>query len=158
MREQVAPLLQTDTPGELEALVRRLGTASGTRVTVIAGEGLPGKPLGLVLAESTMSPAEMENHRDRPEFEARHARRLGTAVRFSHTLDENMMYVAVPVTAARGEQRGTVAVVRAAVPLTAVDQALSLAVLAHRPHGCRRGARRSAHRPVRHRPHQPADA
>ena len=124
VREQVAPLLQTDTPAELEALVQRLGTASGTRVTVIAGEGLPGKPLGLVLAESTMSPAEMENHRDRPEFEAAMRGGTGKAVRFSHTLDENMLYVAVPVTAAGGGGE-TVAVVRAAVPLTAVDQALS---------------------------------
>jgi two-component system phosphate regulon sensor histidine kinase PhoR len=90
---------------------------------VIAGEGLPGAPLGRVLAESTMSPTEMENHRDRPEFGAAMAGGMGTAVRFSDTLDENMMYVAVPVAAPAGA--APMAVVRAAMPLTTVDEALS---------------------------------
>jgi two-component system phosphate regulon sensor histidine kinase PhoR len=62
----------------------------------------------------------MENHRDRPEVQAAIAGGTGTATRFSETLKEDMMYVAVPLTL--GSQ--VVGVVRTAVPLTTVNHAL----------------------------------
>jgi two-component system, OmpR family, phosphate regulon sensor histidine kinase PhoR len=118
VREEVLPLLETAAPAELETLVQRLGRASGTRLTVIAGGD--GQEVGTVLAESETQPAEMENHRDRPEFQAALEGGTGRAVRFSSTLGEEMMYVAVPLT-----RNGQVtAVVRAAMPLVRVNDAL----------------------------------
>ena len=38
----------------------------------------------------------MDNHADRPEFQAAMQGRVGISTRFSFTLGHNMMYVAVP--------------------------------------------------------------
>jgi two-component system phosphate regulon sensor histidine kinase PhoR len=119
VREQVVAQADTATPAGLEMLVRRLGAASETRITLISA-GQPGAGLGTVLADSDSVPGDMENHRDRPEFIAAVEGRTGQSVRHSDTLDEEMMYVALPVT----EDGRVVSVVRAAIPLTTVDAAL----------------------------------
>jgi two-component system, OmpR family, phosphate regulon sensor histidine kinase PhoR len=120
VREQIFPDVAADTPDELEALVRRLGTASGTRITVIAVER-PGAAIGEVLADSDTDPAQMENHRDRPEVRAALTGVPGRVVRYSDTLRQDMMYVAVPT-----EEDGRVTtVIRTAVALTRVNDALA---------------------------------
>jgi two-component system phosphate regulon sensor histidine kinase PhoR len=120
--EQARALLEDGASGRLEELVMRLGGASGTRITVIAGRGMSGASPGQVLAETTMMPAGMESHRDRPEFQAAMRGGTGTTVRFSHTLDEDMMYVAVPVKQSDGQ---VAAVIRVAIPLNTLDHALA---------------------------------
>ncbi|MFA4964948.1 MAG: ATP-binding protein [Thermoleophilia bacterium] len=120
VREQVGPLLDVRQEAALQAVVSRLGSASGTRLTVISG-GVAGASLGTILAESDIAPGRMENHRDRPEFKAAMQGQVGRSVRFSFTLSKEEMYVAVPV---RGGGR-VVAVVRAAMPLTTVNDALT---------------------------------
>ena len=118
VREEVAPLAGTRA-SEIEPLVRRLGSASSTRVTIIAVDE-PGEARGVVIAESETPPEEMENHSDRPEFKTAADGGVGSSIRYSHTLNEDMMYVAVPL-----ENAGRVeAVVRVAMPLTAVNEAL----------------------------------
>lgn len=119
VREQVTHLISGGRTEELQTLVRRLGEASGTRLTVVAG-ALPGTPSGTVLADSRVAPTRMENHGDRPEVMAALAGRVGRSVRHSATLDYDEMYVAVPVRSGGA----VVAAVRAAVPLTRVDEAL----------------------------------
>lgn len=98
----------------LEARIVALGRVSGTRITVIA-------PSGLVLADSENDPATMENHADRPEFGVAMSGRVGESIRHSPTQNRQEMYVAVPL---REGSRVT-AVVRTALPLTAIDAALS---------------------------------
>lgn len=120
VREQVLTAILTDTPQELEALVRRLGEASGTRITIIAADR-PGTRRGEVLADSASEPVEMENHATRPEFLTALRGRPGRAIRYSRTLSQDMMYVAVPVT----EDGRLTTVVRTAVSLTRVNDALA---------------------------------
>ena len=120
VREQVLPVIKTDTPQELESLVRRLGRASGTRITLIAADR-PGASRGEVLADSDSDPTEMENHASRPEFLTALRGRPGQEIRYSETLRQDMMYVAVPVT----EKGRLTTVVRTAVPLTRVNSALA---------------------------------
>ncbi len=120
VREHVLPAIAADTPQELEALVQRLGEASGTRITVIAADR-PGASRGEVLAESDSDPVQMENHARRPEFLAAVQGRPGQAVRYSETLRQDMMYVAVPAT----EDGRLTTVIRTAVPLTSVNNALA---------------------------------
>jgi len=120
VREQVAHSLEEGRTEGLEQLVRRLGAVSGTRVTVISA-GLPGLPQGAVLADSDRDPALMENHRDRPEVRAAFAGRTGHVTRFSETLKVDMLYVAVPVVS----DARVVAVVRTALPLTRVNEAVA---------------------------------
>ena len=120
VREQVLPAITADTPQQLESLVQRLGRASGTRITVIAADR-PGASRGKVLADSDSNPTQMENHATRPEFLTALLGRPGRAIRYSETLRQDMMYVAVPVT----EDGRLTTIVRTAVPLTRVNEALA---------------------------------
>jgi two-component system phosphate regulon sensor histidine kinase PhoR len=110
---QVAGHLVPQDAEYLQALCRKFGKKTATRVTIL----LPG---GKVLGDSLADPAEMENHAYRPEIMAALESRLGTATRYSHTLQRNMMYVAIPVV----EEQKTTGIVRTAMPVTAVEEAL----------------------------------
>ena len=68
MREQVSTHIGSDTPQRSSRSSAR-SAASGTRITLIAA-GLPGLVGGQVLADSDSAPAKMDNHSDRPEFQA----------------------------------------------------------------------------------------
>ena len=120
IREQILPDITADTPAELEELVQRLGRSSGTRITVIAADR-PGAVRGEVLADSDTDPTRMENHGDRPEFLAALGDLPSHTIRYSDTLRQDMMYVAVAA-----EEGGRVTtVIRTAVALTSVNQALT---------------------------------
>ncbi len=60
------------------------------RITVIL-------PSGQVIGDSAENPAFMENHRDRAEVREALGGRLGRRTRFSTTLAEERMYVAIPL-------------------------------------------------------------
>lgn len=74
----------------LDALAKQLGENINARVTIIAKDGT-------VLGDSEENPSTMENHSTRPEVMAALATGYGEVVRFSTTLNEQMMYVAVPI-------------------------------------------------------------
>ena len=94
---------------DLDALAKKLGNEIDARVTLIAVNGT-------VLGDSHEDPATMENHATRPEVVDALASGLGESTRYSTTLGEQMMYVAVPVT----NQTTNVGVARVALPLVAV--------------------------------------
>ena len=71
-------------------LNKEVAQQAGARATIITREGL-------VVADSEANPAEMENHRTRPEFISALNGQLGSNVRHSHTLGIDFMYVAAPV-------------------------------------------------------------
>lgn len=110
---QVRPALDRGETGALQALCQALGRKTGTRLTVV-------RPDGTVVADSARDPAFMENHRDRPEIQAALSGQVGSHQRRSPTLDELLVYVAVPAV----EEGRIVGAVRAALPLTVIDQAL----------------------------------
>ena len=93
----------------LQALCKQLGTESQTRLTVI-------KPDGTVLADSNESPADMDNHATRPEVAQALKGLTGASTRFSYTVNEKMVYVAMPAGAAPNN-----VVIRASFPLTSID-------------------------------------
>jgi two-component system phosphate regulon sensor histidine kinase PhoR len=81
-------LNEGDTP---DVLAKKLGKEIDTRITIIA-------PDGTVLGDSIEDPTTMENHGTRPEIMDALASGIGESTRFSTTLEQQMMYVAVPVT------------------------------------------------------------
>ena len=93
---------------------------SGARVTVIDAHGV-------VLADSEHDPESMENHSDRPEVIAAFSAGHGTSVRHSHTLNRDLVYWAVRIQA----NNGTPAILRFAIPLAQVDQALAEGFFLH---------------------------
>ncbi len=100
-----------EDPGRVDALCKALGRETGTRFTFVL-------PSGHVLGDSDKDPAAMESHADRPEVASALAGRTGTEVRFSDTLHENLLYVAMPL---RGADGGIAGAMRAAVPLTELE-------------------------------------
>ncbi len=100
--------------GDIQSITRRLGMISRTRITVIAVDGS-------VLGESERDQTDMENHMDRSEIIGAIAGKPTGSMRYSRSLNRNMMYAAVPVF--NGDS--VKAVVRAAMALTDIDEAVS---------------------------------
>lgn len=113
--EQIAPMIQTAAPAQLDSLCKKLGQAGDgrIRVTIIL-------PSGKVLGDSHENPAIMENHSDRPEIIDALEKGFGWSMRFSETLSMKMMYVAVPIQ----KQSKAVAVIRTSIAITNIDLAL----------------------------------
>jgi len=103
-------LLSTDENDILDALAKRLGEQTDTRITIIAVDGT-------VLGDSEEDPANMENHANRPEIKDALNTGFGESTRFSITLGQKMMYVAVPISN-QGEVLG---IARVSLPLTTVE-------------------------------------
>lgn len=114
LKGRVAELISSDSTFVLDSLCKRLGQVSGTRITIVA-------PSGAVLGDSDEDPAEMENHRNRPEINEAFKGTIGVRERFSNTLQLNMMYVAVPI---KTEEK-IIGVVRTSLPITEVDDVLA---------------------------------
>ncbi len=101
---------------QLQSLVKELGHASETRITALAVDGS-------VLADSREDPSRMDNHLARIEIqEALKSGGVGRSVRFSGTVHEDSMYLALRVTQA--PKGSPVAVVRVSVPLVSISSAL----------------------------------
>src|SRR5262245_24679240 len=88
----VADLIEGLPPGLLEGddvqrRVERMGADSGTRITVIG-------PDGRVLLDSHERPDRMENHGAREEVAGALRDGYASAVRWSHTLGDTLMYAA----------------------------------------------------------------
>lgn len=105
-------------PVDTGALVEELGTRIGSRITIIA-------PDGTVLGDSIEDPLTMDNHYSRPEVKAAFTMGLGASTRYSATLEEEMMYVAVPVI--EGEQ--VLGVTRVALPVAHVRSSVDRIVV-----------------------------
>jgi two-component system, OmpR family, phosphate regulon sensor histidine kinase PhoR len=99
-------------PEAIEGEAIRIGKTLPARVTLIAADGT-------VLGDSAVSGpavAGLENHATRPEVAQALSGGVGISRRLSHTIQTDLLYVAVPVDHPR------MRVVRLALPLTEVQQ------------------------------------
>jgi len=87
---KIMPFLEERHFKELDALVKSLGSKIKTRITII-------NPEGLVLADSEKEPILMENHKNRPEVLLALKGKMGKSLRYSTTVKEDMLYVAIPI-------------------------------------------------------------
>lgn len=106
-----ALLGQGDNPDDL---AKKLGKEIDSRVTIIATNGT-------VLGDSLEDPATMENHATRPEVKDALASGIGESTRYSTTLQQQMMYVAVTINS-QGKNLG---IARVALPLTTVNSSVN---------------------------------
>src|SRR5699024_12509992 len=76
-----------------------------------------------LIAVSENDPATMDNHRNRPEFEAvlESGDEYGETIRYSETQDLHMMYIATPVVS----DAETVGAIRTSLSLQIIDQAMN---------------------------------
>ncbi len=98
---------------QLDRIAKTIGQNISSRITLIAVNGT-------VMGDTDHDPLTMENHSNRPEVIAALASGAGHAIRYSATLHENMMYVAVTVS----DQGHSVGISRVALPLTAVESSI----------------------------------
>ena len=87
---KITPLLAEGRFDKLDIVVKSLGSQIQTRITVIDSTGL-------VLADSEKNPELLDNHRKRPEIMEALKGEVGKTLRFSTTVTEEMLYVAIPM-------------------------------------------------------------
>lgn len=90
LRLKIKPLLISSEYSKLDSMVKSTGKNISTRITVI-------NPEGMVIADSEEEPETMENHSTRPEIMSTYYGKTGVSKRFSKTLKEEMLYVAIPI-------------------------------------------------------------
>jgi two-component system phosphate regulon sensor histidine kinase PhoR len=112
MALQMAPVL--GAPERIQRMAREFRQQTEARVTVI-------DPTGRVVAESDREPGTMDSHADRPEVRVALTGRTGTSLRPSASVGRTLLYVAVPVHGTTG----IAGVLRVALPLGAVEQAMT---------------------------------
>lgn len=108
-------LLGEEEDAVLDALAKRLGDQVATRITIVATDGR-------VLGDSQQDPSVMDNHRERPEIRAAMEHGYGENTRYSFTLGQRMMYIAVPIL--HQDQGQVLGVARVALSLAVVDRAV----------------------------------
>ena len=94
----------------IDSRIKELATKSDLRITVIDSSGV-------VIADSWEKTSLMENHLERPEIASALIGGQGQSIRYSTTINQNMLYVAIPIWQGT-EVSGTV---RIASTLAAVD-------------------------------------
>ncbi|GAB6093824.1 phosphate regulon sensor histidine kinase PhoR [Desulfatiferula olefinivorans] len=106
---RIAGLIESGDYAGVNAACKASGREADTRLTVVL-------PTGQVIGDTMEDPAVMDRHDDRPEIIQALSGKTGTSVRFSGTLNQNMMYVAVPVWSGKDIP----AALRASVPLSSI--------------------------------------
>ena len=86
----VLPMIESGDAKSLDAFLKKIGKDIHARVTVIDAQGS-------VLADTEKDPAQMENHRYRPEVTEALEGKIGKSLRFSVTVEEQMLYVGLPL-------------------------------------------------------------
>jgi two-component system phosphate regulon sensor histidine kinase PhoR len=110
LNKQIKGLLSPLNSEAIDAICKEAGQRSATRITVIL-------PDGTVIGDSRETPRLMDNHANRPEIIKALAGQTGRSLRFSNTLMQDMLYVAVPIK----DGQGIVAVSRTSLPATTVE-------------------------------------
>jgi two-component system phosphate regulon sensor histidine kinase PhoR len=114
-----APWPSTDDQVEqseyLQSQAQRFKEIAGMRVTYI-------KLDGRVMGDSDHNPASMDNHLEREEVKEALASGIGSSIRHSDTLDQNMLFVAIKVNEEGAASQG---IIRLAMSLSDVERSLN---------------------------------
>lgn len=103
LNRTIAPRVISGKFFSLDSFVREMGQKIEVRITVVDSNGT-------VLADSEEDPEKMENHGMRPEILKAFYGETGSSLRFSDTVEEDMLYVAVPIKDSRSNSIGALRV------------------------------------------------
>lgn len=91
LHSQIETYFENKQFDEMDKYIKKLGKKIETRITIL-------DPNGVVLADSRKDPHTMENHRNRPELISVFTQGAeGFSNRFSQTVHDRMIYVALPL-------------------------------------------------------------
>jgi two-component system phosphate regulon sensor histidine kinase PhoR len=110
LEKQIRGLLSPLQKNAVDSICKEAGRLSATRITVIL-------PDGTVIGDSRETPRLMDNHANRPEIIPALAGQTGKSLRFSKTLMQRMLYVAVPIK----DGQNVAAVLRTSLPANTVE-------------------------------------
>ncbi len=113
IQPRISQLLAEGDFATLKGYCTEAGKSVPTRLTVVDLQGR-------VLCDSSHDPATMGNHSDRPEIKRALKEKVGSSQRYSATLKQLMLYVAVPLIS----QGRTTGVLRTSIPLTSINKEL----------------------------------
>ena len=113
VKKQIVGLLNPLDSNAVDFICKESGQLSSTRITVILSDGK-------VIGDTRETPRFMDNHADREEVSGALGGYVSRSVRFSDTLQQKMMYVAVPLL----EEQQVVAVLRTAISVASLDKTL----------------------------------
>jgi two-component system phosphate regulon sensor histidine kinase PhoR len=114
LKLKISPPLENNHIEELDTLIKVLGKQIDTRITIINHEGL-------VLADSEKNPTLMESHKNRIEIIQAIKYGFGKSLRYSASVKEEMLYVAMPI-----EKDGNVyGIIRASLFLKEINTLLN---------------------------------
>jgi two-component system phosphate regulon sensor histidine kinase PhoR len=111
---KLTPLVETGETISLDSLAKALGKQINTRITIIDTSGM-------ILADSERDPKTMDNHKHRQEIKQAISSGFGTSIRYSRTVKQEMLYVAIPM---KGKQ-GILAVLRVSLFLDGIDRLIN---------------------------------
>jgi two-component system phosphate regulon sensor histidine kinase PhoR len=114
LETQMTRLLNPLDASQIDQLCKEAASKTVTRLTVIL-------PNGKVVGDSEKPPDQMQNHLDRVEVREAYQGQVGVSIRYSDTLKQDMMYVAIPL---QGDQ-ALIGVLRTSMPLTAINERIS---------------------------------
>ncbi len=100
---------------QIQRQVVQIGQRIDTRITLLSKQGQ-------VIADSEFTPAQMDNHRYRPEVIAAHRNNIGQSRRYSKTLKKPMLYVAVAVATNSDKELGYI---RTALSTERIDEEIN---------------------------------
>jgi len=112
--ERFVELIEAEDSEGIQETCRRLSGMTNTRFTVIM-------PTGEVVGDSETDPEAMDDHGNRPEIMDALDSGRGESKRYSFTLQQNMIYVAIPLK----NHNEIVGVLRLSMPTTALDRAMT---------------------------------
>ena len=90
LESTVYPYLRLEDFSSLDSYIKEMGEKMEVRITVVDSKGV-------VLADSEEDPGKMENHGMRPEILKAFYGKTGFSLRFSETVEQEMLYVAIPL-------------------------------------------------------------
>ncbi|MBN1694543.1 HAMP domain-containing protein [candidate division WOR-3 bacterium] len=99
----------------LDSVVKNMGKKIEVRITVVDSKGV-------VLADSEEDPEKMENHGMRSEILPAFYGKTGSSLRFSETVKEEMLYVAIPI---KDNTDNLMGALRVSLFLTQIQELLS---------------------------------
>jgi len=113
LMSQLKDYIKELNPAKVDSICKKYGEKISSRITVIL-------PDGRVIGDTEADPAFMDNHSDRPEILKAMQGIVGQNIRYSHTIDADMLYVAMPVY----DNDRLIAVIRTSIALTSLENAL----------------------------------
>ena len=95
----------------INALLKNISTQADARFTIV-------QVTGRVIGDSSADITKLENHSSRPEIYLALKGEKGVSIRYSDTLNKNMMYIALPIL----KENKIVAVIRASLSISTIDK------------------------------------